>query len=66
MCIAQRKSDLSEERVVLFVKMANDSVFSPEFVKVLKNRIRMELSARHVPSVILKTKGIPVSIDSDE
>lgn len=61
-CVAQRKSDLSEERVVLFVKMAKEGVFNQELVKSIKTRIRAELSARHVPSVVLETLAIPYTI----
>jgi hypothetical protein len=60
-CVAQRKGDNSEERVVLFLKMATGTDFTQEVVKSLKTNIRRLLSARHVPEVILPTQDIPVS-----
>lgn len=60
-CVSQRSKDGSEERVVLFLKMAAGSQFTPELVKQLRTVIRNQLSARHVPSVILEIKDIPVS-----
>lgn len=35
--------------------------FTPELVSKIKIVIRRELSARHVPAVILKIQDIPVS-----
>lgn len=61
-CVAQRKADNSEERVLLFLKMAPGAEFTQELVKNLKVAIRSLLSARHVPEVILPIKDIPVSM----
>lgn len=61
-CVAQRKADNSEERVILFLKMAPGAEFTQELVKNLKVAIRSLLSARHVPEVILPIKDIPVSV----
>ena len=36
--------------------------FSNELVKKVKSEIRSQLSARHVPSIVLETKDIPVSV----
>lgn len=60
-CVAQRKADNSEERVVLFLKMAPGADFTQDLVKSLKGTIRKLLSARHVPEVILPITDIPVS-----
>ena len=60
-CVAQRRSDLSEERVLLFLKMAPGSEFTNELAVSMKKCIRSELSARHVPEVILPIEDIPVS-----
>ena len=60
-CVAQRNKDHSEERVVLFVKMATGSTFSSELVTRIKICIRNELSARYTPAVILPIDDIPVS-----
>lgn len=59
--MAQRKKDNSEERVVLFLKMAPDVDFTPELVANVKNCIRKYLTARHVPGIILPCMDIPVS-----
>ena len=61
LCVSQRSKDLSEERVILFLKMAPGSEFNSELVKKIRTDIRMQLSARHVPSMILETNDIPVS-----
>ncbi len=50
-----------EERVILFLKMASGSEFNDALVKRLKVEIRMQLSARHVPTVILEIADVPVS-----
>lgn len=57
-CVAQ-KNDEGEERVILFVKMASGCIFSDDLVKNLKRQIRGELSARHVPAIIMEIKDIP-------
>ncbi|XP_067650701.1 acetoacetyl-CoA synthetase-like [Haliotis asinina] len=61
-CVAQRSRDRMEERVVLFLKMAPGSEFSKEVVGSIKTSIRMYLSARHVPSIILPIDDIPYTI----
>uniref|UniRef100_A0A8C9MAW5 Acetoacetyl-CoA synthetase n=1 Tax=Panthera tigris altaica TaxID=74533 RepID=A0A8C9MAW5_PANTA len=58
LCVPQYNKD-GEERVLLFLKMASGHAFGPDLVKSIRNAIRRGLSARHVPSVILETKGIP-------
>ena len=47
--------------MLLFLKMAPDVAFSPELVKQVKASIRLNLSPRHVPELILETQDIPVS-----
>lgn len=59
LCVPQYSRD-GEERVVLFLKMATGHTFQPELVKRIQGAIRIGLSARHVPSLILETKDIPV------
>lgn len=59
LCIPQYNRD-GEERVVLFLKMASGHTFQPDLVKRIRDAIRLGLSARHVPSFILETQGIPV------
>lgn len=59
LCVPQYNKD-GEERVVLFLKMASGHTFQPDLVKRIREAIRLGLSARHVPSLILETQGIPV------
>ncbi|XP_067934746.1 acetoacetyl-CoA synthetase-like [Watersipora subatra] len=61
-CIAQRKKDNSEERVVLFVKLWKGVEFSALLVKLIQSTIRQKLSARHVPAVVLSTAEIPYTL----
>ncbi|CAI5797133.1 Hypothetical predicted protein [Podarcis lilfordi] len=59
LCVPQYNKD-GEERVILFLKVATNQEFSPDLVKRIREAIRVALSARHVPSLILETEGIPV------
>ncbi|XP_015666194.1 acetoacetyl-CoA synthetase isoform X2 [Protobothrops mucrosquamatus] len=61
LCVPQYNKD-GEERVVLFLKMATNHDFSADLVKRIREAIRVALSARHVPSIILETEGIPYTI----
>ncbi|ELK14257.1 Acetoacetyl-CoA synthetase [Pteropus alecto] len=61
LCVSQYNKD-REERVVLFLKMASGHSFQPDLVRRVQNAIRIGLSARHVPSVILETKDIPYTL----
>ena len=36
--------------------------FTDELIQKVKHAIRQELSARHVPYIILETKDIPVKV----
>nr|XP_014434795.2 acetoacetyl-CoA synthetase [Pelodiscus sinensis] len=62
LCVPQYNKE-GEERVILFLKMASDQVFTQHLVKRIRDAIRIALSARHVPSIILETKGIPYTIN---
>uniref|UniRef100_A0A671FSP8 Acetoacetyl-CoA synthetase n=1 Tax=Rhinolophus ferrumequinum TaxID=59479 RepID=A0A671FSP8_RHIFE len=62
LCVPQYNKD-REERVVLFLKMAPGHAFRPDLVKRIRDAIRIGLSARHVPSLILETKGIPYTLN---
>ncbi|XP_054248663.1 acetoacetyl-CoA synthetase isoform X2 [Indicator indicator] len=62
LCVPQYNKD-GEERVILFLKMTSNHAFSEELVKKIRHAIRVALSARHVPSLILETKGIPYTIN---
>ena len=62
MCVGQRSPDRSEERVILFLKMATGEM-TLELVKRLASTIRTRLSARHVPALILPIAEIPYTIN---
>uniref|UniRef100_A0A8C0VTH9 Acetoacetyl-CoA synthetase n=1 Tax=Cyanistes caeruleus TaxID=156563 RepID=A0A8C0VTH9_CYACU len=62
LCVPQYNKD-GEERVILFLKMASSHAFSRSLVKRIQDAIRLALSARHVPSLILETKGIPYTVN---
>ena len=47
--------------MVLFLKMVEGTVCDESLVKRLRTDIRMQLSARHVPALILPITDIPVS-----
>ncbi|KAE8634946.1 hypothetical protein XENTR_v10002482 [Xenopus tropicalis] len=61
LCVPQYNKD-GDERVILFLKMADKFEFSKELLKRIKDAIRVALSARHVPALILETKDIPYTI----
>uniref|UniRef100_A0A8C0ZM94 Acetoacetyl-CoA synthetase n=1 Tax=Castor canadensis TaxID=51338 RepID=A0A8C0ZM94_CASCN len=62
LCVPQYNRD-GEERVILFLKMASGHSFRPDLVKQIRDAIRVGLSARHVPSLILETQGIPYTLN---
>ena len=64
LCVGQRSPDMSEERVILFLKMAGGPAeMRPELIKRLTSTIRTRLSARHVPALILPIAEIPYTIN---
>ncbi|EHH27100.1 hypothetical protein EGK_17215, partial [Macaca mulatta] len=62
LCVPQYNK-YREERVILFLKMASGHAFQPDLVKRIHDTIHVGLSVRHVPSLILKTKGIPYTLN---
>ena len=62
LCVAQRKRDGSDERAILFIKMVAGQEFTAKLEKQIRDRIRSDLSVRHVPAHILPIDDIPVSI----
>lgn len=62
-CVSQVKNDGSEERVVLFLRVAPGSEFTEDLVSSIKMCIRQSLSARHVPSIVLPISDIPYTIN---
>jgi len=61
LCVGQKSGTSLEERVILFIKMVSGVNLGPELIKQIQASIRSQLSARHVPSVILEIADIPVN-----
>lgn len=59
-CVGQRRPTDSDERVMLFLLMKPGAAFTGDLVARVKQAIRRELSARHVPAFIFETPEIPV------
>lgn len=59
-CVGQRRPHDTDERVILFVLMQPRKQFSAQLVQRIKQRIRIRLSRRHVPSFVFQTPEIPV------
>lgn len=57
LCVGQQTKH--GERVVLFLKMADGYNLDDDLVKRIRSLIRQQLSARHVPGVILQISDIP-------
>ncbi|KAI8845310.1 hypothetical protein BJ741DRAFT_587588 [Chytriomyces cf. hyalinus JEL632] len=51
-----------DERVIMFCKMAAGQPLDADLEKKIKTKIREELSARHVPAVILPIADIPYTL----
>lgn len=62
LCVGQSVG--GDERVVLFLKMNPGNSFNQDLVQKVKREIRNQLSARHVPAIVLETKDIPYTINS--
>ena len=52
-----------DQRIILFVLMANDLPLEKEIKNQIKFQIKNSCSPRHVPSKIIKVKGIPYTIN---
>ena len=62
-CVGRRRERDLDEVVVLFIKMAKGRTFSTDLGQKIKEVIRKELSARHVPGFIDSTPEIPVTMN---
>ncbi|KAF2838207.1 acetyl-CoA synthetase-like protein [Patellaria atrata CBS 101060] len=61
LCVGRRRQTDVDETVVLFLKMEEGRAFDEELVKEVKACVRRELSARHVPGVVVECTEIPVT-----
>ncbi|KAJ5639056.1 uncharacterized protein N7484_006918 [Penicillium longicatenatum] len=62
-CVGQRRPSDSDERVMLFCLMKKEVPFTDDLVNRIKQAIRTELSARHVPLYIFATPEIPTTVN---
>ncbi|KAI9197150.1 uncharacterized protein BJ171DRAFT_241045 [Polychytrium aggregatum] len=58
--VGQKYQD--DERVIMFLKMAEGHAFNSEIVNAIKAKIRAQLSPRHVPAIVLETQDIPYTL----
>lgn len=66
LCVGQTIKDGTDERVVLFLKIAGEDQDAPldvDLVNRIKTHIRNQLSPRHVPAFVLRIKDIPYTIN---
>ena len=61
-CVGQRREGDTDERVLLFIKMESGKEITPDLVGRIKRGIREDLSARHVPALIVECPDVPVCI----
>jgi len=53
----------NDERIILFLKMKDQSVLSEKLIKQIKKSIRESCSPRHVPAKIISVADIPYTIN---
>ena len=52
-----------DERIILFLKLIENTVLSADMIKDIKIHIKTKCSPRHVPSKIIQIKDIPYTIN---
>jgi len=52
-----------DERIILFVKLANNKELNQNLIGHIKSEIKQRCSPRHVPAIILTTPDIPYTIN---
>ena len=52
-----------DQRIILFVLMVNDLPLEKDIIDQIKFQIKNSCSPRHIPSKIIKVKGIPYTIN---
>jgi len=63
LCVGQRRSHDTDERVLLFVKMRKGEKFSGALEGRIRAAIRNALSARHVPAFVFEVTDIPYTVN---
>jgi acetoacetyl-CoA synthetase len=51
-----------DEQVILFLQTPEDQPLQPDLVKRIQDTIAQRLSRRHVPAVIAKCPGVPITL----
>lgn len=62
-CVAVGQKWKNDERVLLFVKLKPEVVWTEEFNGMIRHEIRTQLSPRHVPAKILPVRDIPKTMN---
>jgi len=57
--VAVEQTYKEDTRVILFIKLDENLTFDKILLKYIKNQIKISLSPKHVPSIILNIKDIP-------
>ncbi|KIW30526.1 acetoacetate-CoA ligase [Cladophialophora immunda] len=63
LCIGQRRPQDRDEQVLLFLKLKPGHTLTPELKKAINDRIRQDLSPRHVPKFTFETPEIPITVN---
>jgi acetoacetyl-CoA synthetase len=62
-CVAVGQAWKNSERVLLFIKLLPDAIWSDALKNDIRHAIRTQLSPRHVPAKILQVSDIPKTIN---
>ncbi|TFK70614.1 acetoacetate-CoA ligase [Pluteus cervinus] len=63
LCIGQRRKHDLDEKVLLFVKMREGLELTEELEGKIKEKIKIGLSARHVPKYVIEVEDIPYTVN---
>uniref|UniRef100_D8PNZ0 AMP-dependent synthetase/ligase domain-containing protein n=1 Tax=Schizophyllum commune (strain H4-8 / FGSC 9210) TaxID=578458 RepID=D8PNZ0_SCHCM len=63
LAVGQSIADGTDERVVLFVKLAEDKMLDKSLEEAIKREIRARRTPRHVPSRIVQTDAVPYTLN---
>jgi acetoacetyl-CoA synthetase len=61
--LAEGQNYRDDQRVVLFVKLAEDHQLTDELKDKIRRTLRENASPRHVPALILETPDIPYTLN---
>lgn len=64
LCVGQRRSNDSDESVMLFLVLRNGQKLDRMLIREIKGSIGNELTKRHVPKYVFQVPEIPVSFSS--